>query len=53
MSNRFVSQMEDFIDSQFLTEQVDSINELGQMITKLKRVGAEAGLYIFDKDLQG
>ncbi|KAF0309889.1 Soma ferritin [Amphibalanus amphitrite] len=44
-------QMCDFIESEFLTEQVESIKEIGAMITRLKRCGNGLGEYIFDKDL--
>jgi len=43
----------DFIESEFLIEQVESIKEYGDMITKLKRAGPQGlGEYLFDKDLQ-
>ena len=42
----------DFLESNYLNEQVEAINELGAMITKLKRAGpAGLGEYTFDKDL--
>lgn len=47
--------MEDFIDGVFLTEQVDSIHELGRMITEVKMIGSSHldnyGLYQYDKQL--
>jgi len=45
-------QMCDFIETHFLTEQVEAIKELGDMITRLKRVGPNLGEYIFDRDLK-
>ncbi|CAF0930352.1 unnamed protein product [Brachionus calyciflorus] len=43
----------DFLESEYLEEQVESIKKLGDMITKLKRAGPEGlGEYLFDKDLQ-
>lgn len=42
----------DFIESEFLEEQVKSIKEFSDMLTSLLRAGADGlGLYIFDKDL--
>jgi len=43
-------QMCDFLESEYLEEQVDAIKELSDMITKLKRVGPGVGEYIFDKE---
>ena len=41
-----------YLEEEFLDEQVESINKFGQMITKLKRAGPEGlGEYLFDKDL--
>ena len=43
----------DFLEGEFLDEQVKAIDELGRLITKLKRAGPEGlGLYLFDKDLK-
>ncbi|XP_035700013.1 soma ferritin-like isoform X2 [Branchiostoma floridae] len=42
-------QMQDFLESEFLGEQVDSIKELGDHVTNLKRTGAGLGEYMFDK----
>ena len=42
----------DFLESEFLDEQVKSIKTLSDMITQLKKVGTGLGEYIFDKDLQ-
>ena len=46
------AQMMDFLEGEFLEEQVDAIKELGEMITRLKRVGPGLGTYQFDKDLE-
>lgn len=46
------NQMMDFLEGEFLEEQVDAIKELGDMITRLKRVGPGLGTYQFDKDLE-
>ncbi len=44
-------QMTDFIEGEYLKEQVEAIKELGDLVTKLKRVGDGLGMYIIDKDL--
>lgn len=43
--------MMDFIESEFLGEQVDDIKLLSDHITNLERVGKGLGEYIFDKNL--
>ena len=45
------AHLSDFLESKFLEEQVESVNKIGEMITKLRRVGDGLGVYIFDKDL--
>merc|ERR1712218_511921 len=42
----------DFLESDFLTEQVDDIKEKSDMITKLKNVGPGLGVHILDKELE-
>lgn len=43
----------DFIEGTYLTEQVDSIKEIADMVTQLKRLGGDGvGLYLFDKELK-
>lgn len=42
----------DFLEREYLDEQVQAIKEIGDMITNLKRVGDGLGTYIFDKDLK-
>ena len=43
----------DFLEEEFLDEQVESIKKLGDLITKLNRAGPQGlGEYLFDKDLQ-
>jgi len=44
-------QLCDFLESNFLEEQVHAIKELSEMVTKLKRVGSGLGEHIFDKEL--
>jgi len=46
------AQMTDFLEGEFLKEQVEAIKELGDKISNLKRVGAGLGEYMFDKELQ-
>jgi len=43
-------QMCDWIETHFLTEQVEAIKELGDYMTNLKRVGTGLGEYMFDKE---
>ena len=43
-------QMTDFIEGNYLTHQVESIKEIGEHITNLKRVGTGLGEYMFDKE---
>eukprot|EP00112_Aurelia_sp_Birch-Aquarium-sp1_P000186 Seg1014.4 transcript_id=Seg1014.4/GoldUCD/mRNA.D3Y31 product="Soma ferritin" pseudo=true protein_id=Seg1014.4/GoldUCD/D3Y31 len=44
------AQMTDFIEGHFLTHQVESIKELAEYVTNLKRVGPGLGEYQFDKE---
>merc|ERR1711915_45367 len=46
------AQMTDFIEGNFLKEQVEAIKEIGDMITKMRRAGEGLGLHIIDKELQ-
>merc|ERR1712168_332314 len=41
----------DFIEAEFLGEQVEGIKGLGDMITKIKRAGEGLGLHIMDKEI--
>jgi len=45
------SHLTDFVEGEFLDEQVKSIKQLADMVTQLKRVGTGIGEYIFDKEL--
>jgi ferritin heavy chain len=47
------SQMCDWLEAHYLTEQVEAIKELGNYITNLKRVGTGLGEYMFDKETLG
>ncbi|KAL3072746.1 hypothetical protein niasHS_017720 [Heterodera schachtii] len=44
------SQMCDFLEDKYLREQVESIEEIGKIITNLKRVGKGLGEFLFDKE---
>jgi ferritin heavy chain len=46
------SHMTDFLEGNFLDEQVESIKEISSFITQLKRVGPGLGEHMFDKQLQ-
>lgn len=52
MSLSVIFQMCDFIESEFLEEQVNAIKEISDHVTQLKRVGAGLGEYEYDKQLQ-
>jgi ferritin heavy chain len=41
----------DFLETEYLQEQVDSIKEIANHLTNIRRVGEGLGVYIFDKDL--
>jgi len=43
------AQMCDFLETHYLTEQVEASNELAKHIANLKRVGPNIGEYQFDK----
>ncbi len=47
------AQMCDWLETHYLTEQVEAIKELGDHITNLKRVGTGLGEYIYDKETLG
>lgn len=44
-------QLTDFLEENFLEEQVEAIKKLADLITNLKRVGEGLGVYLFDKNL--
>ena len=46
------AQFTDFLEGEFLKEQVEAIKEIGDLITKMKRAGDGLGLHIIDKELQ-
>merc|ERR1711994_725484 len=43
----------DFLEANFLDEQVDAIKEISVWITKLKRTGPGLGFHLIDKDISG
>merc|ERR1712241_442859 len=43
----------DFLEANFLDEQVDAIKEISTWITKLKRTGPGLGFHLIDKDISG
>jgi len=45
-------QLCDFLETEYLKEQVEAIKKLADLITNLKRVGEGLGVYLFDKDLK-
>jgi len=47
------AQMTDFLEGNYLQEQVHAIKEIGDYITNLKRVGTGLGEYMFDKETLG
>ena len=47
------AQLSDFIEGHYLKEQVEAEKEVGDLISKMKRLGSEGlGLHIIDKELQ-
>lgn len=44
------AQFSDFIEANYLTEQVEAIKELSDHVSNLKRVGPGLGEYMFDKE---
>jgi len=45
-------QLTDFIEGEFLEEQVEAIKEFGDLLTRLKRAGTGLGEHMIDKELQ-
>jgi len=42
----------DFLESNFLDEQVQAINEIGKLVVNAKRCGEGLGVYQFDKNIK-
>lgn len=40
----------DFLEDKFLREQVESIEEIGKIVTNLKRAGPGLGEFTFDRE---
>merc|ERR1711860_349757 len=47
------AQFPDFLEGEFLKEQVEAIKEIGDLITRMKRAGDGLGLHLVDKELLG
>jgi ferritin heavy chain len=47
------AHLTDFLESEYLNEQVESIKQLADYITQLKRCGPGLGEYMFDKETMG
>lgn len=45
-------QLTDYIEGEFLKEQVESIKEIGDLVTRMKRAGDGLGVHIIDKELE-
>jgi len=45
-------QLTDFLEGEYLKEQVEAIKELSDHVTQLKRVGPGLGEFMYDKELQ-
>ena len=41
----------DFLESEYLGEQVEGIKAIGDLITKMKRAGDGLGLHLIDKEM--
>lgn len=46
------ANLQDFLESEYLQEQVDAIKEIADHVTNLERVGEGLGVYMFDKELR-
>jgi ferritin heavy chain len=42
----------DFLEDKYLREQVESIEEIGKIVTNLRRVGKGLGEFMFDKEFE-
>lgn len=41
-----------FIETEYLQEQVDAIKSIGDLLTNARRVGEGLGVFVFDKELK-
>ncbi len=46
----YVLQMMDFVEDEFLEDEVETIKKLSDHVTNLKRVGPGLGEYLFDHE---
>jgi len=46
------AQFTDFLEAEYLKEQVEAIKEIVDLLTKMKRAGDGLGLHVIDKELQ-
>merc|ERR1712215_580273 len=44
-------QLTDFIEGEYLKEQVEAIKDIADLVTKMKRAGDGLGLHVIDKEL--
>ena len=44
------AHLTDYLEEEFIDEQVETVNKIGAMIVRLKRAGPGLGEYIFDKE---
>jgi len=44
-------QLSDFLEGSFLKEQVESIKEISDLLTRMRRAGEQLGLHIIDREL--
>ncbi|CAG5101998.1 Similar to Soma ferritin (Lymnaea stagnalis) [Cotesia congregata] len=51
-SNHNDANLLDFLESEYLQEQVDAIKEIADHVTNLERVGEGLGVFMFDKSLK-
>ncbi|XP_015593019.1 soma ferritin [Cephus cinctus] len=51
-SNHNDANLMDFLETEFLQEQVDSMKEIADHVTNLERVGEGLGVFVFDKQLK-
>merc|ERR1712183_1092804 len=49
--NQSLLDLCDFLESEYLGEQVEGIKAIGDLITKMKRAGDGLGLHLIDKEM--
>merc|ERR1712046_80460 len=52
-SDKDDAQFTDFLEGNYLNEQVEAIKEIADHVTNLRRVGPGLGEYMFDKETLG